>query len=147
MKIMFRLIAIIIVFCLAVPGVFAFEDPVQPRRPGAVLYKIREGASPNELKALNGVLNSLGAENRKYIRGPGISLDVYTKGNVSEEGAARIIMNTGAVEFAEPDYLVEPGLTPNDPYYKSQWQHKNINSPSAWNITTGNLDVVIWRPT
>jgi thermitase len=143
MKIMFRLIAIIIVFCLAMPGAFAFEDPAQPRRPGAVLYKIREGASPNELKALNGVLHSLGAANQKYIKGPGISLDVYTKGNVSEEAAARMIMKSGAVEFAEPDYLVEPGLTPNDPYYTSQWQHKNINSPSAWNTTTGRHDVIV----
>lgn len=143
MKIMARLIAIIIVFCLAIPGAFAFEDPEQPRIPGAVLYKIREGASPNELKALNGVLHSLGAANRKYIRGLGISLDVYTRENVSEEAAARMLKKTNAVEFAEPDYLVEPGLTPNDPYYKSQWQHKNINSPSAWNITTGNRDVMV----
>jgi thermitase len=143
MKNLARLMTIIIVFCLAMPGAFALEDPKQPRRPGAVLYKIREGAAPNELKALNGILNSLGASNRKYMRKIGVSLDVYTKENIDEEAVCRMLLKTGAVEFAEPDYLVKPGLTPNDPYYQSQWQHKNINSPTAWDITTGSREVIV----
>ncbi len=37
------------------------------------------------------------------------------------------------VEFAEPNYRIEPTATPNDYYYANQWYLPEVNVPNAWN--------------
>lgn len=49
-----------------------------------------------------------------------------------------------AVEFAEPNYLVQIADTiPNDPNWSNQYGPANIQAPQAWDITTGSSAVVI----
>ncbi|MEJ5200081.1 MAG: S8 family peptidase, partial [Anaerolineae bacterium] len=54
------------------------------------------------------------------------------------------------VEYAEPDAIMRPFLTPNDPLYGEQWHylppgsgHYGINAPAAWDVTTGAASVVV----
>ncbi len=50
------------------------------------------------------------------------------------------------VEFAEPNYIRRPLLTPNDTYYGLQWHYPAINLPQAWDISTGDRagnDVIV----
>ena len=54
------------------------------------------------------------------------------------------------VEYAEPDAIMVPMLTPNDYYYGSQWHYfapsagnYGINAPAAWDITTGSSSIVV----
>jgi serine protease len=50
------------------------------------------------------------------------------------------------VEYAEPDYILFPTVTPNDTYYGSQWHFFStygINAPAAWDITTGSSAIKI----
>ncbi|MBI5483798.1 MAG: S8 family serine peptidase, partial [Deltaproteobacteria bacterium] len=47
------------------------------------------------------------------------------------------------VEYAEPNFLVYPQNTPNDPQFAQQWALSTIDAQAAWDITTGNSDVVI----
>jgi len=50
------------------------------------------------------------------------------------------------VAYAEPDYIMMPMLTPNDPQYGSQWHYHEtygINLPQAWDISTGNPNIVV----
>ncbi len=50
------------------------------------------------------------------------------------------------VEYVEPDQIMFPLLTPNDPQYDSQWHYfeeYGINLPEAWDITTGSSGVKI----
>jgi serine protease len=54
------------------------------------------------------------------------------------------------VEYAEPDTIMVPMLTPNDYYYSSQWHYfapgagnYGINAPAAWDITTGSPSIVV----
>ncbi len=54
------------------------------------------------------------------------------------------------VEYAQPDAILVPMLTPNDPRYGEQWHytapgsgHYGINAPAAWDITTGSANVVV----
>jgi serine protease len=50
------------------------------------------------------------------------------------------------VAYAEPDYIMQPMLVPNDPQYNSQWHYHEpygINLPQAWEVTTGNSNVVV----
>jgi subtilisin family serine protease len=56
--------------------------------------------------------------------------------------AAADILFAGA-KFVEPDLAVYPARIPNDPRYSDQFHHPIINSPSAWDVTTGSASVVI----
>jgi serine protease len=54
------------------------------------------------------------------------------------------------VEYAEPDAIMVPMLTPNDPQYLNQWHYfapgpgqYGINAPAAWDITTGSSSIVV----
>lgn len=50
------------------------------------------------------------------------------------------------IEYAEPDRLMFPALTPNDPRYTNQWHYfetYGINAPAAWDITTGSSGVQV----
>src|SRR5690606_4857144 len=42
------------------------------------------------------------------------------------------------VEWAEPNYIVQPTLIPNDTRYAQQWHYPAINLPQAWDLSTGN---------
>lgn len=62
-----------------------------------------------------------------------------------KEIAARIAAMPD-VEYAEPDYILLPAITPNDTYYGSQWhlfETYGINAPAAWDVTTGSSDIKI----
>lgn len=54
------------------------------------------------------------------------------------------------VEYAEPDRIMRPLLTPNDPRYAEQWHYREsatetagANLPAAWDITTGLASIVV----
>ena len=47
------------------------------------------------------------------------------------------------VLYAEPNYLRRPMSVPNDFYYNLQWHYPLINLPQAWDITTGNSNVIV----
>jgi subtilisin family serine protease len=49
------------------------------------------------------------------------------------------------VLYAEPNYIVHPDLTPNDPRFVSNELYglTNIHAPEAWDITTGSSNVVV----
>jgi subtilisin family serine protease len=47
------------------------------------------------------------------------------------------------VEFAEPDIILEPAFTPNDPYFSSQWHLAKIAAPVAWDTTLGSASVIV----
>ncbi len=50
------------------------------------------------------------------------------------------------VEYAEPDYILQPMLVPNDLQYTNQWHYYEtygINLPQAWNITRGVTGTVV----
>ncbi|MET0091770.1 MAG: S8 family peptidase, partial [Candidatus Thiodiazotropha sp.] len=47
------------------------------------------------------------------------------------------------VEFAEPNYMVQPSAVPNDEYYNLQWHYNQINLPQTWDVTTGSSNVIV----
>jgi len=44
---------------------------------------------------------------------------------------------------ARLNYIRQASQVPNDEYYNYQWHYPQINLPQAWDITTGNNDVVV----
>lgn len=47
------------------------------------------------------------------------------------------------VLFAEPNYMRQPYLAPNDPLYSYQWNYEQLNLPAAWDFTTGSNQVIV----
>ncbi len=47
------------------------------------------------------------------------------------------------VEFAEPDAIHHPEVTPTDPGFSRQWHMRAINLERAWDINDGARDVVV----
>ncbi len=45
------------------------------------------------------------------------------------------------VKYAEEPVAIAPLLTPNDPYFSSQWNLSRINASPAWDITTGSSNI------
>lgn len=114
------------------------------RRPNEVLYKIKDDASPEAKQKLDKILKKYKFTERKRELGKGVKhgkAEIQT--NKTEEEIAQEIQDSGAVEFAEPDYIIEPSLEPNDTYYKYQWHLQHINAPSAWDTVTGNSQVKV----
>ncbi len=47
------------------------------------------------------------------------------------------------VEFASPNYIRRPQNVPNDPLFSEQWHYRLIDLPAAWDMTTGDAEVVV----
>lgn len=47
------------------------------------------------------------------------------------------------VIMAEPNYRVHAMATPNDQAYPSQWHYPLISLPAAWDLTTGQPEVIV----
>lgn len=60
----------------------------------------------------------------------------------TENGVAAALMATGDYQYVVPDWICFPTVIPNDPFYPNQWHHPVIQSPLAWNITTGSATII-----
>lgn len=47
------------------------------------------------------------------------------------------------IEFVQPNHIYRTQLTPNDPLVNDQYHINLLNMPDAWNISTGNKNIVI----
>ncbi len=47
------------------------------------------------------------------------------------------------VEYAEPNFIRKPCVSPNDPRFELQWHYQLINLPEAWDITTGSDEITV----
>ena len=94
-------------------------------------------------------LNSAAGIHMKYFRAMSGDAHVLTLPERLPLDHVRAIcdqlMALPEIEYAEPDQLQFPFLTPNDPQYANQWHYFEswgVNLPAAWDITTG-LDSIV----
>jgi len=56
----------------------------------------------------------------------------------------RKLQGMAGVRYAEPNYVYQLFLTPDDPFFSSkQWGPQRINAPAAWDITAGSPNTVV----
>lgn len=132
---------------LALVGV-AWAGPVRqataPRRAGAVLYRINQQASPSQMIEAALLLTQHRVRHDDTLHALRVESGRAPLADFDEEAFCEALVATGAVDWAEPDYLLAPAATtPNDPFYSSQWQHTKIQSPLAWDVTTGDSGVLV----
>jgi hypothetical protein len=58
--------------------------------------------------------------------------------------AVKALRRRADVAAADPNYIGEAGAVPGDPFYGPQrWHYEMINGPLAWDLTTGDRDVIV----
>ena len=55
----------------------------------------------------------------------------------------RSLQKDPEVEYAEPNFIRKPCVSPDDPGFELQWHYQLINLPEAWDITTGSDDITV----
>ena len=113
-----------------------------------VLVKLKPGKKEEDLRAVSG---KYGARIRKKMYTPSSYLvELAGPGPDAVDRAVEAFnRETETVEFAEPDYILYGGRSPNDPRYNELWGLHNlgqtggtpdsdIDAPEAWDISTGS---------
>lgn len=72
---------------------------------------------------------------------PSFVLKVPDKTNIAE--LAEKIAERDDVAYAEPDFIGEIGITPNDTRYGDQWGPQKIDAEGAWDLETGGNGILI----
>lgn len=133
------------------------EEPSFPASPekefaeGRILVKpTEEGASQADLKALN---RRNGAKIEEVIPGARTKV-IDLPDDLPVERAVDIYENAPFVEYAEPDFILEPTKSPNDPFFDRLWGLNNtgqtggsydvdIDAPQAWNVSVGDPNTTV----
>jgi subtilisin family serine protease len=147
-----------ILLSLAVDAVRASE-PGAPHRPGQVLVRFRDGAS---IAARGRAHAARGAVTVKRYRFSPTLERVRVPADMTVGEAVAAYAADSEVLWAEPDWVVEANLLPTDEtQFTRQWGLRNvgqdlsdetsipvlpgadISAPEAWDITTGDRDVIV----
>jgi thermitase len=111
-----------------------------PYVPDRIVVKFKEGLSSAYVAQLN-------AGQRATIVGeiPQIGVQILSVPTGEVEAKIAAYRADPRVEYAEPDYIAQPAYEPNDPYYGdgTQWGPQKIQASLAWNLCTGDPNVVI----
>jgi serine protease len=101
--------------------------------PSHIVLKVSSTMSAQALQAL---ASSVGA---RAVRRPTWADFHYVtlEADADPVAAAAALAGQPGVIFAEPDAVVLPTFTPNDPFYEFQWHFHNLDMPSAWGINQG----------
>jgi hypothetical protein len=107
-----------------------------------LLVSLNDGVSMESLEELarrcNGTVMRQLADTRTFVvRLEAAGLDAI------DVAVAHFMASTESVVNAEPDYVRYLSKIPNDTLYGSLWGMPKINAPKAWDLATGNKDVVV----
>ena len=122
--------------------------------PGEVIVGLEESATQADLAALN---RRTGAETEEDLVRSDVNL-VDLPPDVPVGEAVQRYEASPDVEYAEPNFLIFPTRTPNDPHFSKLWGLHNtgqtiggrsgtadadIDAPEAWSITTRDPTTVV----
>ena len=127
--------------------------PAHPHRGDRLLLRPKPGISPDALARFHTSQGSRIAREFKHLDG---LQDVRVAAGKSVEEAVEQYQVSGLVDYAEPDYLVQVALVPNDPSFSNGtlWGLKNsgqspgvpgadIKAPLGWNTQTSASGIIV----
>src|SRR5258708_10984905 len=106
--------------------------------PDRVLLKLKAGVTDTDART---IISSQEAVEAQNISGAGVRVLKVSPSKLAK--VLEALSRHPQVEFAEPDAIIEPDFTPNDPYFASEWHLATIAAPAAWDLTMGSANVVI----
>lgn len=104
-----------------------------------VLLKFNRGTPEHVAQA---ALAQLGVREQGQIPRIGVRVLHLPTGKRVED-VVRALRNRKDVQFAEPDWVLPPETTPNDPLFPNQWHLNKIATPSAWSSVLGSPAVIV----
>ena len=117
---------------------FADETRVAPYVPGEVLLKFRSQVSSAEKIELR---SETGATHLRTFRS---GLQHWRlPASSSVERTIIDFKYDSRIEYIEPNHIGEFQLDPNDTYYPDQWAPPLMDAPDAWDVTTGDPNVIV----
>jgi serine protease len=108
-----------------------------PAVPGELIVKFRQ---PLLARDMGVVVAGQGATLRRELRLERHALVEVPPGQ--EEKVANRLANLPFVESVERNIIYKLDFVPNDTYYSYQWSFPQIDTPSAWDVSTGSGVVV-----
>ncbi|HQV37660.1 MAG TPA: S8 family serine peptidase [Flavobacteriales bacterium] len=129
-------------FFLFLSGCAATVLPQAAIVPGDILTMLRPGATPDDvvkdLAIVDGRSTSLHL--MREVSAPMRAwLFHFDTAAVDQAVMLRTFQGHPAVQLAQNNHIVMERNTPDDPQFGQQWQHQNIQSELAWDITTGGV--------
>ena len=131
------------------------QTPAPPPGPDYVhnqlIVRLRDGGSGESLTALFSRLRAIGISIFESVDG----LVVLTlPEGLDVETARKLAKSVDGVAYAEPNYILTTGATPNDPSFGQLWGLHNtgqsggtpdadIDAPEAWDFVTGSSNVIV----
>jgi hypothetical protein len=107
--------------------------------PGRILVRLEDGVKADSAR---GLLDQHGLTAIGQIEQIGVQILAVPEGQ--ELVLVQRLRADLRVVYAEPDYIYRAFTTPNDTYYAQyQWNMRQINVESAWDITAGSSDITI----
>jgi subtilisin family serine protease len=117
---------------------------------GAIIVKLTDEASQGDLRDLN---RQNDASLEEDLPQSDVSV-VDLPRDLSVAEAVRAYEGSPEVEYAEPNFILEPAAVPNDPYFNRMYALNNtgqtggvsdadVDAAEAWNATTGRAGVVV----
>ncbi len=129
-------------FALFAAFALSLANAQQAIQPGDILVMLRPGASAThiatDLAVVDGrathlrVVEELSAPMRVWLLH-------YDNAAIPEPVMLRAVQMHPATQLAQLNHIVKDRAVPNDTDYGNQWQHQNIDSEAAWDLTTGGV--------
>lgn len=140
--------------CLALVGLGAPAQAAAQAVPGQLIVRFKPGVSAAQRADARADAD---VAFERTSRLPGVQL-VKAESGQSVSGADRELGADPRVRYAEPNTVVQPASTPDDPLFSSLWglnntgqsvngtsgvADKDIDAPEAWDITRGSRNVIV----
>ena len=151
-RLLVSLSAALILYLIAVSGHAAQPPaPLPPHAPNEVLVKLRSGVSDFDKARVRSRVSAVLLKAFRILDG----LEHHRLPPIiSVEQALLILGQDPDVLYVEPNYNVQTTIIPNDTRFGELWGLSNlgqsggtpdadIDAPSAWDVTTGNSNVVV----
>jgi serine protease len=108
--------------------------------PGQLVVRFNDELDDAGVASLLGRMGAREAGRSRFTRG--LRVLSLPAGQSVEQAVSRYSAQPG-VAWAEPNYLRRLSFTPNDPFFRFQWNFKLIGAERVWDIQKGKTEVVV----
>lgn len=102
-------------------------------RSSSILVKFKSSASASAIAAIH---KQNGTTVKQTISGIGVQ-EVSLPAGADVGATLKQFRSHADVAYAEPNFVAQRFLTPNDTLYVKQWNLAKINAPAAWDVSQG----------
>ena len=119
-----------------------------PAVSGQILVGFKSGVSKQRQDQILSAAQGRLARRFKAVRGGRLTL-VRPRSGMATDALRKRLETNPDVAYAEPDFLLNASVTPNDPFYPLQWAvndtpgDHDIDAPEAWNSRTSCTKIAV----